>query len=197
MKKLFIVAITALGFTFAAQAQDVTSANGGFENGDVFISGSVGFGSEKTGDLSSNVFNIAPKVGFFVSENIAVGAQIGYTSYKNENDGTDVLDTNEFSAGVFGRYYFTPMSQFSVFAELGVDLNSGKDKLNDSKYNGFGLDFAPGISYFVSNNFAIEASIGVLGYSTSKPDFDGADSTNNFNLGLNLNDVLFGIVYKF
>ena len=192
---LFTAAIAVLGFT-SVNAQDDTTV-GGFEKGDVFISGSVGFGTENTGDLDSNVFNIAPKVGFFVSENIAAGLKVGYTSFSSDNDGTDLVDANEFAVGAFGRYYFSPTNQFSLFTELGVDYTSGEDKLADAKYDGFDVAFAPGISYFVSKNFAIEASVGVLGYSTTKPDFSGAESTDSFNIGLYLSDINFGVVYKF
>ncbi|APY00097.1 outer membrane beta-barrel protein [Lacinutrix venerupis] len=196
MKKLFFTAaIAVLGFTSVNAQEDVTVK--GFEKGDVFISGAVGFGTEKTGDLDSNVFNIAPKAGYFVSNNIAVGLQAGFTSLSSDDNGVDTVDSNEYSVGAFGRYYFTPATQFSLFTELGVDYTSGDNKLTDVGYDGFDIAFAPGISYFVSKNFAIEASVGVLGYSTSEADFDGAESTDNFDVGLNLNDINFGVVYKF
>ena len=63
--------------------------------------------------------------------------------------------------------------------------------------NGFNIGLAPGVSYFVSSNFALEASIGLLSYDTTKPDFDGAESTDTFDLNLNLNNISLGLVYKF
>jgi len=53
------------------------------------------------------------------------------------------------------------------------------------------------MNYFLNSNFALEAKVGVLGYSSDKPDFDGAEATDNFNFGLNLNDITLGLVYKF
>ena len=196
MKKLlFTAAIAVLGFTIV-NAQDYTTTTGGFSQGDIFLSGSVGFGNETTGDVKANKFMIAPKAGFFVSDNIAVGAKLGYTSWKADVDGTDTRDENQFSGGVFGRYYMTPSNQFSLFAELGVDYTSSDNKLADVKSDGFSTGFAPGISYFVSDKFAIEASFGILGYSTEKADFDGAESTDNFDFGLNFSNINFGIVYN-
>ena len=57
MKKLlFTAAIAVLGFT-SVNAQDEMTTVGGFEEGDVFVSGSVGFGSERTvGDVDASVF---------------------------------------------------------------------------------------------------------------------------------------------
>jgi len=196
MKKLlFTAAIAVLGFT-SINAQEEATTTGGFSQGDIFLSGSVGFGNSTTGDVKANTFMIAPKAGFFVSDNIAVGAKLGYTSWKGDNDGTDTRDANQLSGGVFGRYYMTPASQFSLFAELGVDYNATDDKLADVKTDGISAGFAPGISYFVSDKFAIEATFGILGYATEKADFDGAESTDNFNFGLNFSNINFGIVYN-
>lgn len=195
MKKviLTVAAIFAFGF---ANAQETTE--GGFANGDVFITGAVGFGSSKTGEAKTNSFEVSPSVGFFVTPNIALGGRLGFSSEKEE-EGADELKTTAFTVGVFGRYYVTPAAKFSLFGELAADYGTSKvdDGTNDFKANGFGVQVAPGVSYFLGKNFAIEATWGVLGYNTVKPDVDGADSTNNFEFGLNLRDINFGLVYKF
>ena len=198
MKKviLSVAAVFAFGF---ANAQETVSE--GFTNGDVFISGAVGFESSKTGDVKTNVFEVAPSVGFFVTPNIAVGGRVGFTSQKEE----DVFETktNTFTIEAFGRYYATPAAKFSFFGELAVNYGTskieGETPLGDfeSKSDGFGVQVAPGVSYFLSKNIAIEAKWGVLGYNTVKPDADGAESTDTFEFGLNLRDINFGIVYKF
>ena len=97
-----------------------------------------------------------------------------------------------------------PASRFSIFAELGADYGTSKVTEDNSpaaddvtKFNGFNIGFAPGISYFLSSNFALEATVGVVNYSTTKEDVSGAESTDNFNIGLNLNNVALGLVYKF
>lgn len=203
MKKIILTAAAIFAFGFA-NAQDATTTPAkGFSNGDAFISGSVGFSSTKTGDFKSNSFTISPKAGFFVSDNIAVGAQIGYTSSTQDDfNGFDVVEvkTNEFSVGAFARYYATPASDFSLFGELGVNYNTAKTEIEGTevgKNNGFEIAVRPGISYFISSNFALEATIGALSYETSKPDADGAESTDTFGLNINLTDVNIGIVYKF
>lgn len=194
MKKgLFIAALAVLGLT-NVNAQE--TPNEGFAKGDLFISGAVGFDSQKTGDAKTNGFEIAPKLGYFVSENIAVGVQLGYQSTKSEDAlGEETGDFSTLALGAFGRYYFMPASKFSLFGQLGVDYLSTKDNLNDAKESGFGVAVAPGISYFVSNNFALEATFGILGYSTVEP--DGGESTDSFNIGVDMSNINFGVVYKF
>ena len=205
MKKIILsaFALFAIGF---ANAQEKSEEGKGFSNGDVVISGTVGFSSTKTGDFKTDSFTIMPGVGFFVSDNIAIGGTIGYTSGTSTQDlsgAGDFFDvkTNAFVVGAFGRYYATPASDFSFFGELSVAYSTAKSEVDgtdlESKANGFGIGVSPGVSYFISSNFALEASIGALSYNTTKPDFDGAESTNTFELNLDLTNVTLGLVYKF
>jgi outer membrane protein len=200
MKKIIFAAAALFAFGFA-NAQDTTeeSAGGkGFANGDVFISGAVSISSTSHGDEKENMFEIEPKVGFFVSDNIAVGGKIGYMSEKNEDaGGNTTLDDSTLSIGVFGRYYTTPASDFSFFAQLGFDYMTTDHGDADYKTNGFDIALSPGISYFVSDNWALEAQFGRLGYTTTKDDFDGAESTDTFGLGVDLRSVSIGLIYKF
>lgn len=197
MKKLLLVGALAL---FAAVNAQETSTEG-FAKGSTFITGAVGFGTASEGNVTANVFTIAPSVGYFVTPNIALGAKVGFTNATADNDIVKE-ESNLFTAGVFGRYYWMPASKFSIFAELGADyrnssFDSGVAGSSKAKSNGFGVAVAPGINYFVSSNFALEAKVGVAGYNSDKPDFAGAESQDNFNIGLDLNDVTLGLVYKF
>jgi len=193
MKKMFLTAIAVCTLTFMNAQED------GFSKGDIFISGSFGLDSQSTGDIKSSSFEITPRVGFFVSDNIAVGARIGYTSSKEEVPFTGEQKTNTINAGAFGRYYFTPSSKFSVFGELGFEYASSKQEqgVAELKINGFGVNVGPGVSYFLSDHFSLEAFWGAIGYATATPDFDGAESTDAVTFGVNLDDINLGLVYKF
>ena len=195
MKK--IVLTTAAIFAFGlANAQDMATNGLGFTKGDVFISGAIGIVSDKTGDEKSTFFEIEPKIGFFVAEKIAIGGKLGFSSFKAENAFGDTDDETRFTVGAFGRYYCTPASQFSVFSELGIDYSSVDDKLADDQENEFGIGLGLGVSYFVSKNFAIEATYAALGFNTNDNGGDGADKTNTFNIGGDLRSINFGLVYK-
>ena len=204
MKKVLFSAVALLAFGFA-NAQEEEKGNGGFAKGDVFVSGAVTFGSSKTGDFKVNAFEIAPKVGYFVTENIAVGASVGLQSLKFDNGSADATNSG-LGLGAFGRYYFTPANKFSLFAELGIDYTSFDEEFDaesgtvygssfESKELGFGL--GAGMNYFVSSNFSIEAGVAVLGYSSNDNGGDGAEKTNTFGLDANLRSISFGAVYKF
>ncbi|SHI47437.1 autotransporter domain-containing protein [Flavobacterium haoranii] len=205
MKKVLLSAVAILGFTFANAQEEATTSNGGFAQGDVFVSGALTLNSSKTGDFKMNSFVVAPKVGYFVTENIAIGGMLAYSNDKVElgNSATN----SGFGVGAFGRYYFTPANQFSLFAELaanymtydnefGVDYD-GSLYAADYKNNVFGVNLGAGMNYFVSPNFSLEAGVGVLGFSSDDNGGDGADATNTFSFGGNWTAVTFGVNYKF
>ena len=195
MKKIILTVAAVFAFGFA-NAQEATTTDGGFAKGDLFLTGSFGISSEKTGDDKSNSFTVAPSLGYFVSENIAIGGRILYTSDKSESGNVDTQDLTTLGIAGFARYYWTPANKFSIFGEAEVSYASAENNLSNVKGNGFGLGIAPGVSYFLSSNFAIEATWGLVGYSTFE--IDGAqDSTNTFDFGLDLTDLRFGLIYKF
>ncbi|WP_103068318.1 outer membrane beta-barrel protein [Aquimarina sediminis] len=205
MKKILITAVALVSFATAI-AQDENTTEG-FAKGDIFVSGSVGFNSQKHADDKLSSFEITPSVGYFISENITIGGRIGFESTKVEGDSfeTDFLSTpgksSTFSIGAFGRYYTTPANKFSIFGELAANYLSTKvdpdATTTDTTIDGFGIGLSPGVSYFLSSNFALEATWGALQYSTSKADFDGAESLDAFQIGLDLDDIRLGLLYKF
>lgn len=198
MKKVLLSAVALLAFGFA-NAQEETKGNGGFSKGDVFVSGGVGFSSGKQGEFKESSLNFSPAVGYFVSENIALGARLDVMSAK-EDDFGDETTMSGFGAEVFGRYYWTPASQFSVFGEAAVGFGNSKTEFaggGESKFNTFGINAGVGVSYFLNSNFAIEAGWAGLGYNSFKEDVSGAEAYNQFGLNVDLSAINFGLVYKF
>lgn len=198
MKKIIlsVVAIVAFGF---ANAQDKKAEGAGFSSGDVFVTGAVSITSsnDKNNDIKESGFGLTPKLGYFFTENIVLGAKIGFTSAKTIDKGVTTMDNSAVGFGVFGRYYFTPASQFSVFTELGVDYTSTKHKIPSYKENAIGAGLSLGLNYFVSSNFALEANYAALNLTSSKIDAEGAKNTSTFGLGADLSAVSIGLLYKF
>ncbi|MFY8068637.1 MAG: outer membrane beta-barrel protein [Flavobacterium sp.] len=201
MKKVLLSAVALLAFGFA-NAQEEKS-NGGFSKGDIFISGSVGFGSEKFGDFDSKSTNFSPAAGYFLTENIALGAQLRISSAENVNvivPGLGSGTVEKFSsvgADIFGRYYFTPADKFSLFGQLAVGF--GTDTYEDGgEFEGssFGINAGLGLNYFVSSNFALQATWAGLGYNSYEVDGVG-ESYDTFGLNADLSNINLGLVYKF
>ena len=184
-----------LGVALALAAINTNAQEGGFAKGDLFATGAVAFGSTKDNntDAETSSFTLVPQVGYFVTENIAAGARISYSS-SEVND----VKSNALGLGAFGRYYTTPASQFSFFGQVGLDYNtSNPDTDGDVKVNTIGLGAGLGLNYFVSSNFSLEAGLNLLSYSSSKADVDGAESVTSFNFGDDFTNLTFGVNYKF
>ena len=206
MKKIILTVAAVFALTFA-NAQDKKESTGeGFSKGDVFISGAVGISSSKTGEFKTSDLNLSPRAAYFVTDNIALGLALGFGSQKIDAGASATNSQTTF--GAFGRYYATPSSKFSLFAQLGFDFSSNKNEwfvdptdgsLNgtDFKDKGFAVKFAPGFHYFVSDKFALETSIGVLGYTSNDNGGNGVEKTNTFDLGVDFSKVMFGLTYKF
>lgn len=194
MKKLVLLLFTlgVFGFTHAQDAD-----HKGFKEGNMFVSGSVGYHSISSADHSkSKKFNLTPRFGYFLNDFVAIGGRLGY-AYDNQKgpQGAKTGENSTLTVGVFGRYYLLPGSKFSIFGELGLGFGSTRD-IHHHWTNGINASFSPGLSYFIGHHFALEASFGILSYQTVKPD-DGNGSTDSFDVGIDLEHINFGIIYKF
>lgn len=193
MKKIFL-SLTVLIAAFGSQAQ-----NDGYAKGNRFLSGGFSLSSynDKDTDEKASSFSISPRVGYFVSDHVAAGIGIGFGSQTAQVGSTDTKETNTLKLGAFARYYTNPAERFSVFAHLGFDYMTEDDKITEVKENGMDAFISPGISYFVRNNLAIEATFGRLGYSATRKDIEGVKGSNVLDLDINLTSLSFGMAWKF
>ena len=204
MKKIILSAIAVCAFGFA-NAQD--KGGTGLASGNIVLSGDVAYSSQSYGDSKLSGMTLSPGLGYMMSDNLMLVGQVGITSGSgNETVGNDAKSSGlALGAGV--RYFFTPADNFSL--SLGGQFSYGSDKNNvgvdaagdtvllasDVKINTMGLSVPLGLHYFMSNNFAVSATWGGLGYSSSKVD-GASEATNTMNLGLTMSSVSFGLLYK-
>lgn len=204
MKKLQLLAL-ALFATTLAFAQP--------EKGDIFLGGSLNFnmGSSKgevagvsaDGPKTLN-FGISPRVGYFLSDKIVVGLDLGFNSASSNDDssGTEIKTSSSmYGGGVFARYYIVPADRFALFFEAGVGAMLGGSKVETAGVsvdgpNSFNLNagLTPGVAFYVSKRVALEANYGFLGYTSTSTKIETAGvetKTNAGNFGLNINPSTF------
>jgi hypothetical protein len=166
MKKLLLSMVAIAGLALTTQAQT--------EKGNVMLGGNVGFNTSKAeGAAKSDVnFSIVPTVGYFVSDNIAIGTGVGYTYDKSVSNN----NLNQaFEVSPFGRYYVGLSDQFKFFGQLAVPMAFGNNKLvsdegdvADDKYastTNIGVNLAPGLAFYPTKKIGIELSVNGLGYN--------------------------------
>lgn len=196
MKKIIltVAAICAFGF---ANAQDKKESSEGFAKGDLYLSGTFNFSSDKTGDLKNDSFTIAPGLGYFISDNLAIEGSLAFLSAK-EDDGIDEEKSSGFGINAGVKYFWTPASKFSLSVGGNISYASVKfeNGFGDSTSKIIGVNIPVGLHYFVSNDFAITTSWGGFGYSSNDNGGDGAEKTTGFELGLDMSTVSFGLLYK-
>jgi outer membrane protein len=224
MKKVLLTAIAVFSLTFVNAQQEEGKAGFGFSKGNIFLEGNLSFGSFTSTDSfkgaiieedkNSNL-SFTPKFGYFISDKLALGAELSVGSLKNENIqfGTPNIVTenkgNSFGAGVFARYYLLDLGQrFKTFNELGLGFGSSTNEFNGtetSSSNLLGLGIDLGINYFVTEKIAISFGLNnVLAYNSNKSETPAGAETKSSGLSGSLNSFnnffdspSFGLLYKF
>lgn len=200
MKKLILSVAAVFAFGFA-NAQDSNDKGRGFAQGDLYLSGTANFSNEKTGEIKTDNFTIAPGLGYFVTENLAIEGAVGYTSgTTNEFDGFNFVESKNSGVGVVAgvKYFWTPANDFSLSLGGNVSYASIKSEFGNNEFTNkvIGVNVPVGLHYFVSDSFAITSAWGGLGYATSDNGGNGAEKTNSFEFNLDLSAISFGLLYK-
>lgn len=209
MKKLLIMtAVAVFGFANVNAQEDVSVY--GFGEGDIFIEGNVGFNSSNNKNIEEkeSSFNISPKAGYFLTEDLALGLDLTYAASKTKVAGITTADVDGFGAGVFARYYFLDLGKrFKTYTELGAGYASAKNKagLVDEKLNVFGAGLDLGINYFVTEKIALTFGLkNLISFSSAKAEMGDVkgEAVTDFNLGFGDvanpfgGNAAFGILFK-
>lgn len=204
MKKIVLTLAALASFTFAS-AQEGETSTFGFGEGNILLEGNLGFNStnDKNTEEKTSHFEINPKVGYFISDDFAIGVELAYSSDKEEDPAGEVT-ANTFGAGAFGRYYFLDLGErFKTYGELGAGFVSTKQEMGgmEAKANGFGVGLGLGMNYFVTESFAINFALSdVLSYTSAKADEGEAVTEFNGNINVFNNfftTAQFGLTFKF
>jgi Outer membrane protein beta-barrel domain len=203
MKKVFVLLVFITG-SLAGTAQIKKSA--------VLLGGQLGFNNSSS-DYTSNTppntpqnqknkgANFGIAIGSAIKDNVVVGINAGYGSFKNENTvgiTTFTSTTDQYNFGIFYRQYKSLGRNFYFLGEAGVGYNGSKqtDKntpvINDvtRKSSGVQLYLSPGVAYQVSKKLQLEILIPNIvsaGYSVNKTTSTGNNTKQDqFNINTNL-----------
>lgn len=147
MKKLFVSCMIAFMAICSVGAQEV------------YIGGGFTVGSED----SEFVFQISPEVGCHLTDQWAVGGEIGYTHYD---------DYNRFQFAPYARYTFYKTGIVGLFVDGTIGIAAGDGD------TGFRLGLRPGLSLKATEHISFVTKVGFLGYSDSyngTSDFGGVN----------------------
>lgn len=173
MKKILLGVLVL--FAVALNAQTM--------KGTWMLGGNANFSSARpnvSGAKSTTTIGLNPNVGYFLINNLAVGASLGLTSYSSAG-----LSATQFAIGPFVRYYVVDLGpKAKLFGQGQFGYGSLKFEDEDAETNvGWGL--GAGVAYFLNPSIALE---GLLGYNSNKSNETNAVANNafTFNVGFQI-----------
>lgn len=173
--------------TLAAFALICSGAFAQFNQGRYLVGGSLGLSTSttkyKTDNSTTTIskgvsFSLAPDAGYFVIDNLAVGAGIGLTISTDNGAGDD--DTKSSSTSImfspFVRYYL----QQGIFFHGQVGFGSvtskykydGSNTTDTDKTGRFDWALGAGYAYFINDYVAIEPMVGFQAQAYKDDDTD-------------------------
>ena len=179
MKKLLLSALAICAFSFANAQEDDKSTEGGqtakgswlieANTGNAML-GNTGFYYSTQDGVSA--YNIGLDGGYFVMDNLAIKAGLGF------GDSNSDVDGNTFSYRIGAKYY--AMGKFPVTVDL---TGASGDEVKIADETPMWLGLGGGYAWFVSNNISIEPG---LRYNISLNDDYTDEGVFQFNIGFAL-----------
>ena len=174
-----------------------------------------------TSETDVTGISFLPNLGYAVGENTILGLRPGYRYQESENtvfedsmlSNSRTTESHALSLAAYLRRFFPLNKNLALYlqGELGYahargESTSGNDSLSESESttDTFFIGIRPGITYFVSKAFALEAGMGALQYERSESELKDSNGTvsstadsNRFNFDLDTSQIFFGLSYYF
>lgn len=176
MKKILLTALVAVSALTA--------------NAQVWLGGSLGYKHTDTDGIEAtkhNVFEIAPEIGYSLSDKVDLALALGFSSDKL---GKADAETH-FTVNPYVRYTFYQTGAVGFFVDGGFWV---KTTSVDGQKAEWGIGFRPGVKFAASDKVTFVASVGALGYAGN---VNNVDKQKAFGIGVNGNDLKFGVYYTF
>ena len=174
MKKKFIsllfLPFGLIPLASVGQISSGTTLLGGTLN---YSSSSSRLNSDQNQVFKSNSFSIAPKAGYFIADNVVLGASLGLNGGRQKNISTIQNKQSGYSVGPFVRYYKFLGERTALFGNAAFNYSLTKNKSLDSNQEltptnnseSIGAYITPGLTYFASSKIGLEISLGYVGYT--------------------------------
>jgi hypothetical protein len=167
--------------------------NGQTEKGYWLIGGSAAFSSTsqtiESNKYTATTFGILPVGGYFIIDNLAVGAGISYLSQSSTSteaaipnitfSSTTTTSSTSFAFAPFIRYYFLPLGKSAKLygnASFGFGSGSDKNAASSETISTTAWQIAAGPAFFLNKHTALEIA---LGYGANSEKENGTQLTQN------------------
>lgn len=182
-------------FVFVCAVAQAQTSQGSMMLGGTFQIES--FGSQGN-DAKTSTFSISPSFGYFISDNLAVGATIGFGSTTTTNPPAPQVKSSGVIVGPFARFYkFTSNENFAFYAEGGINIGSSTST-GDIRSSSTAIYVRPGFAYFFNEKWALDMTLAGIAYQSNDPNKNvDNDKSNTFRFGVSSFSPSFGFRYFF
>lgn len=217
MKKV-ILSLAVCAMAAAANAQTA---------GSILLYGNVGYTSQKdertqsfgggpsvTSTDKESSFFINPGIGYCITNNLAVGLNVNFTSDKNESPSgtnTQTIKSNSLLVGPFVRYTKMLGEHFFIYGQLQVGYLHGSEKTEttgstitpETKYNGVAGALYPAVGIRLTPCVSLTGAFGGVSYDHRTYDnyvpagVNATDQTKSNDFRINLGqEFMLGVQFN-
>lgn len=186
MKKIFMICL-AFGF-IALNAQ--TQKGNWVVEGSTSLGFTTGKSTYKAGSAEADgpkttVISFNPAAGYFVMDNLAIGAELGLASITQKEDDYKYTSST-FSIMPGATYYFTAGENIKPYLGANLGYGSQKEKLDDDTVSGGGFAWKVrgGMAFFFKESIAVNLGLSYsqMTYDYSEDGFDYKETYAPFGL---------------
>ncbi|SKB89028.1 outer membrane beta-barrel protein [Daejeonella lutea] len=205
MKKLILSLTAVVAIALSANAQT--------EKGKWILGGTASYDSQKSdadGAKASETLSLVPNLGYFVSDNFALGTGVGY-NYSKVGTASPSGYNEAFVVSPFGRYYVGLSDQFKFFGQAAVPLAFGTVKATDANgeagakvgsSTAVGVALSPGFAYFPTKKIGIEFAFRGISYNNYRVEDSAGNEVkgagyDRFSIGTNFFTPQIGVQFHF
>lgn len=205
MKKLTVLSFTVICWVSAIAQLRVTDAGNflmgttlGLSSASSVVTQTDDAGQREEDRPQSVQFSFAPKVGYFLFDNFALGIGMDYTFSRVSDPNEDRVTDSDLLFGPFARYYFPVSADMAFMLEANFGFGNATDVINFDGQNRrlttniFAFGVGPGFTIVSDDAIGITAQL-KYNYAQSRfdSDFGGISSvtetkTNQFDFSVGL-----------
>ncbi len=194
MKKIFFaVALAMTTFSIAQTTKGKWLVGGASTVNFNSTNQTFEFDDTEVRENSTSTFNFALEGGNFISNNIAIGLSLSYSTSKSEVEVSNPFFDNEFESKIstfsvlpFAQYYFSTDSKIQPYlgTQAGYSLiSTGEEDFN--KTSGFSYGGRAGLAYFINSTVSIDLRVDYLRTTLSNKENDDAkDKLKSLTVGI-------------
>ena len=192
----------------------INVASAQIASGTALITGNINFRGATTesdlspGDLEETNLGLILGAGYFVGENFALGLNVGYEMRESNafiSSFPDPIEqttkTSLFTVGPFARYYHMFDDRAGLFGELNAAFGFGERTVQEEpnvEISRLEAALRPGLTFFISDKWAVEGKFGYLGYRAETEEFttpiqDIVTTTSEFIVSFNFTTLNLGV----